>query len=187
MSSSATGLPRGSVSGDESSADSTPDTPRTVAPSGPNDRVPQLRIIHEEIDAQLASYDRRLQAMDTRAGVLVAAAALAATLVSGWDGNGWLSAAIATALIGAVLGVAALYPGKASTLSGASIREKVYGRGEGEALLWLIDQKNAMWAAKENRIVVKARLIQIGFAVFAGSIVFMFLSTTPVRFTIGLD
>ncbi len=138
-----------------------------------------------ELDAQLDSYDRRLQGMDTRAGLLIAAAGIAASLAGVRVGNGWMILAIAMLLASAVFGVIALWPGRAQSLSREGIRTEVYGRSEAGALLWLFDMKNAILTHNETRIVRKARLFQAGAVLFAVAVVFVFLAATTLHVTIG--
>jgi hypothetical protein len=156
-----------------------------VAEAVSDDRVAQLRLMQAEVDAQLDSYDRRLQSMDTRAGLLVAAAGIAASLAAARVGNGWMTIAIAMLLASAIFGVVALWPGRAQSLSRDGIRTEVYGRTEAGALLWLFDMKNAILTHNEARIVRKARLFQAGAVLFAAAVVFVFLAATTVQWTIG--
>jgi hypothetical protein len=151
----------------------------------PEDRLAQLRLMQDEVNAQQASYDQRLQGMDTRAGLLVAAAGIAASLAGVRIGNGWMIFAIATLLGSAVVGVIALWPGHAKSLSREGIRNEVYGRTEAGALLWLFDMKDVILTDNEARIVRKARLFQVGAILFAISVVFVFLAATTLQVKIG--
>ena len=142
-------------------------------------------MILSEVNDRQDAYERRLQTMDSRAGVLVASSGIAATLISSWDGNGWLTLTIASALCSAILGVLALLPQKSTSRSTSNLREQVYGLSVGRALLDLIDHKIATQSVNEKRIVRKARLLQAGFAIFAGTIFFALLSTTGIQITIN--
>jgi membrane associated rhomboid family serine protease len=155
-----------------------------MASDDPDERVAQLQLIHEEVERQLASYERRIQSMDSRAGILVAAAGLASTLTASHVGNGWIPLAIASALGSAVLGAIALFPGKAQSLMSSRIREEVYGLSEGNALLWLIDHKIELMNNNEKRIVKKAILLQAGFGLLAVAVFFIFMSVTGIQIVV---
>lgn len=151
----------------------------------PESRIAQLRLVDGEVSARVNDYQSRIQALDARAGVLVAAATVVVTLAVGSASNGWVIAAAAAALVSAVLGAVALLPTKGRAVRPQALRDAVYGRKEGAALLWLIDHKIETLATNERRVSVKARLLQIGFGLFAASAVLLVLSVTTlqVRFT----
>lgn len=146
-----------------------------------DNHLPQLKLALTEIEAKLDSYERRLGAMDSRAGVLIAAAGIATTLRGIANPSGWISLAVAGALAAAVLGVIALFPGRAIGLNALTMRKQVLSRSTEDGMLWLIDQKTHILATNEPRIVAKSRLIAAGFILFAVSIAFTLLFTTGIQ------
>lgn len=142
----------------------------------PQDRVEQLELIHTEVEGQLESYARRFQAMQSRAGVLVAGASIGGSLASSTSLNWATIAAIAFAFAAAVLGAVALVPTRSTSMDLWIIRQRVYGMTKGEGLLWLIDHKINLLGANEARVTNGAMLLRFGFATFAASVLFILIS-----------
>lgn len=149
-----------------------------------NRHVVQLRLTHDEVEAKLESYARRLAAMDGRAGVLIASAAIAATLLTSLDGDGWLTAAVVCILAAAVAGAAALAPAKGLALEPRVVKKNLYNRTEARALLWLIDAKIILLELNEKRLRRRAMLLRIGFVLLAVAIAFAVLSTIGLSITV---
>lgn len=145
--------------------------------SDPDSRVTQLKLIHDDVERKVDSYQARLEAMSSRAGVLVAAAGVAATLVTAGHRSGWLILCAIALFASAAFGIAVLWPRTGKSISGGYVRHRIYGMSEGEALLWLIDHKLWMLGRNEARVVQRARYLQIGFGCFAAAIVFALVAS----------
>jgi hypothetical protein len=149
------------------------------------DRVPSLRLAHAEIERDRESYARRLQAIDSRAGVLVAASAIATGVRAAVPGNGWGIVAVIAALVAAILGVVALMPAKNPVLKPEEYRRRLLSGTEAEGLLYLLDHKVYLQASSERRLTAKSRLLQVGFAFLVSSIACSLLTLTGVQIRIN--
>jgi hypothetical protein len=148
---------------------------------GTEARIAQLKLVLAEIEIHLEADDRRRQSMQSRAGLLIAAAGIAATLIGTSHANGWVFLSVAAAAISAILGVIVIYPATGTSIDAERVRSDVYGLAEGAALLWLIDHKLELLHRAEPVFRHRGQVLRIGFIVFAVAIVFTFLSVTPIQ------
>lgn len=113
----------------------------------------------------------RLTSLSNRAATLVSAAAIATSLLSQGPGDPWRAVAIFCSLTAAIAGCIALVPVRTKVLDIDVAWAEIRSRDEEAAFFYLADRAAAIIKSRKFGSTRRARTVQIGFILLAGSIV----------------
>lgn len=143
----------------------------------PEHRPAQVALVLREMLRRTEDASRRSESMSSRAGILIASAALTAALQEGREADGWLVAAIVLSLVAAGLGVAAIFPRKMNFPDVMTARTELYRRGNiADAEWWLADRLAEQYATAARYLEFRGRILRVGFLVLVVSIFAMAMS-----------
>lgn len=142
---------------------------------------PILLAIDAEVGRQLAEQARSEAALTNRAVLLVSSALIFVSIPKGGDGSGWAYAlALFAALIGAVLGVLALFSWSKSTAAKIdSLEEQLVGKTEIEAIRALTASKRCALRKNRKRAGAIAWTTFFGFVLLVVSLLFTTIYLLP--------
>lgn len=130
----------------------------------------QTHLFREIVDARMDSAVKRSEQLSTRAGMLIAAATLSATLLSSTSDNGWIALSVIFTLAAAIVGTVTLFPRKATYLSLSDARNKILNQPSVNAELMYADEQMSIYLDREKSLTWRSWLIRIGFALLGASI-----------------
>lgn len=140
----------------------------------------------DEARLLLAEVNARIESMNTRAGILIAAASISASIGAlGQGRSAWVLFALLAGLVAAVLGVIALWPTKGGQTNFDVAREALLGQPPEQSLRRLGDSKRQQYNLRLKDLTRRAWLMRIGFLLLAVSIFASTLTVLDVRITIG--
>ena len=133
-----------------------------------------LLAIDAEVDRQLAEQARSESALTNRAVLLVSSALIFVSIPKGGDGSGWVYAcALGAALVGAVLGVLALFSwSKSTTAKIDSLEAQLVGKTQIEAIRALTASKRTDLQDNRQRAKAIAWMTLSGFVLLVVSLLF---------------
>jgi hypothetical protein len=145
----------------------------------------QLRLVHDELNRRQDSQTRRLGSIETVSGVLIASAAIVATLFAAGVPAWWTTVAMVFSLAAAVFGVASLFPRSIEELEPTVFRQSILEADQMGGYLWIIDHKVAHVERRERVIQVRFRLVQFGLVCLLAAILATVFSALKLVITIG--
>ena len=123
--------------------------------------------------------------MNTRAGLLIASAAVSAGFATVDDPSGWLLAALVLTSVAAVVGIAALWPTASDVVSIVRTRETILPNGNAANVIQLADSKFRLVPQAAKRLKVRAMFVAIGFALLGLALLCAACHAFKVTITIG--
>lgn len=148
-------------------------------------RAAQQHLYREIVDARIASAEKRAEQFNTRAGVLIASAALSASLGSTSNGNGWTVLSLLLTLAAAGLGVLTLFPKKSDYVSLQSLRPQLLKLSPSDAELLHADEQAKTYANRVKSLAFQGWCIRFGFSLLAASIIARAALALNVAITTG--
>lgn len=140
--------------------------------------LPSLRLLGEETAAELAAHERRVDALDSKAGVLLGFSGVIVAL-SAVNLDGLLGvAAMAVAGLAAILSGAAFVPRRFPTLELLALRKSYLGAEEDFTRLRLMDTRIAMYRQVQERLKWKARLVTLAALTLGLAVVLIVVGST---------
>lgn len=140
--------------------------------SQPSARPEQVALVLDELRRRTEELSRRSESMSARCGMLIASAALVATLQQGRAVDGWLAAGVLLSLTAAVIGVCAIYPRKIRYPEIEETRAELYRRGYiADAQWWLVDRLTEQYVDAREFLKVRGHLLRWGFVLLGLSII----------------
>lgn len=137
----------------------------------PADRPEQVAFVLREMLRRTEELSRRSESMSSRSGILIASAALTATLQQGRDVDVWLLAGVVLSLIAACLGVAAIFPRFIRYPDVMNARQEIYRRSAiADAEWWLADRLSEQYQDAAKHLGTRGALLRTGFVVLVASI-----------------
>jgi hypothetical protein len=140
--------------------------------------LPSLAVVRAELDLEQGSKKRRSASLDSKAGLLLAAAGVLVGLNA--TVNPWLDVVVhGLAALAAAVAVSSMWPRLAGTVSPLQLRRHYVHLPEAHTRLVVLDTRLALHQADEDRLRRRARLFKLAavllasamFAALAGSIV----------------
>lgn len=140
--------------------------------------LPSLGLLGEEASAEVAAHERRYDALDTKAGVLLGFSGVIVALSAG-NLNGAL-AHIGTAFAGmaAILAGVAFVPRRFPTIALLTLRDKYLTAEEEFTRLRLLDTRIAMYRQVQDRLKWKARLVTASALILGVAVALTVLAST---------
>lgn len=130
-----------------------------------------IEALSADVDRQLASAEGRSRDIQTRAGVIIAAAGIIVTLgVSEHITVGWFTFAVWAAGLGAFLGVVVLIPRLGQEIRISDEESRLWNEGDTVALRDLMYARLAVLKDIEQGLVWRAWVVSGGFALLAISV-----------------
>lgn len=140
------------------------------------DRDLQLRILREELWRRQDSQARRLNTIETVAGVLVGGAALVSTIVAVLPATIFLRGALIFGLASAFVALLALLPRKILELEPRALRRALRARNGTAAQVWHADQLIGQVESREKLIGARFRLVRAGLVLLGLTLLCVVLS-----------
>lgn len=148
-------------------------------------RVAQQHLYREIVDARMASVEKRGEQLATRASVLIASAALSASLETTASDNGWTILSVLLALAAAGFGVLTLFPKKSDYVSLQSLRQQLLKLSPSNAELLHADEQASTYESRVKSLNSRGWSIRIGFSLLAASIIARAALALNITITIG--
>lgn len=146
-----------------------PKRPPKVIP--PRKRPKHVALVLDEVRRRSEELSKRSESMSARCGILIASAALVATLQQGREADGWLALGAVLALVSAGLGVVGIFPRKIAMPSISKTRSELYLKGTvADAQWWLVDEMAQYYAKASSYLEMRGHLLRWGFVLLGVSI-----------------
>lgn len=164
---------------------SQPAAPDAEKDAGNAPRTAQQHLYREIVDARMASAEKRAEQLASRAGILIASAALSASLETKTIDNGWSVISFLLTLAAAVFGALTLFPKKTEYVSLLSLRPQLLKRSPSDAELLHADEQAATYETRVKSLNYSGWSIRIGFSLLAASIFARAALALNISITIG--
>jgi hypothetical protein len=145
-----------------------------------------MRLYNEEVSNYLVLLTERRESLYTRAGLLVASAAVATSFASSNVIGPWIIAAMLFGAASAVLGVVALWPKPVDTLNITAVRNKLLVDESADGVERIADTKFVQVEPALARNKRTAYLIRAGFLALVAAIICAMLHALGVGITITI-
>ena len=145
-----------------------------------------MRLYNQEVTENLVLLEGRLESQFTRAGLLVAASAIATGLATSGQQSGWTVVAMVLGSAAAVLGVIALWPRPKPTLNIGVIRGKLMTEFSADAVRRTADTKFTNVQPISRQIKRTAQFVRFGFLLLVAAIICSVLHALKIEIAIGV-
>ncbi|MCQ6269125.1 hypothetical protein M8J71_01215 [Pseudarthrobacter sp. R1] len=149
------------------------------------DLADQVHLFREIADDRVEGMKKRAEQLNSRAALLITAAALTSTLGASVPGNAWAILAILTTLAAAAAGVLAVFPMRDNYPKLEELRARFLETGSSQAELDHADEQVITYNDQVQKLSWRGRLIQIGFLLLGASILFRSLLVLGVSIRVG--
>ncbi len=142
----------------------------------------QLDLLGSALDGELTLQATRSSAIDSRAGTLVAAAAILGTVQVTTENSFWwvLALKLVLSLLAALLGLLAVGPRNLWAFDSNLLEEVLFAESPKRALYLIIAEKRWQLDARETGVVRRNNIVKVGYVLIALSLVAsFFLSFVP--------
>jgi hypothetical protein len=137
------------------------------------DKESQIDLAMSELERRLEAQSRRMASAESRAGILIAAAAIVTGLLVGKPSPLLLLSMLLC--IGAVgFGIAALYPTGIQELKPKHTRDEILKRDQVAAALYISRQYTALIDQQEKQIIFRLRMVRVGLILLVSSLMVAF-------------
>lgn len=144
---------------------------RKAARNVPAARPKQVAFALDELRRRVEEIGKRSESLSSRAGVLVASAALVAALQDGRNENAAILGAVALALVAAAFGVAAIFPGRTIYPTIEETRAEIWRRVDvPDSQWWLVNQLSVQYESAHRSLERRGILLRGGFVSLGVSI-----------------
>ena len=133
-------------------------------------KADQIHLFRQIMDARADSVTKRAEQVSSRAGILIAAAALSATLGTAGLSSAWAVMGILFTLGAATAGVAAIFPMKDNYSHLPELRDRVLSESPAEAELLHADDQVLSYNERVGKLKWRSGLVRAGFVLLGVSI-----------------
>jgi hypothetical protein len=144
-----------------------------------------MRLYNEEVSNHLALLAERRESLHTRAGLLVASAAIATSIATAGELTQMTTGAMILGVAAAVLGVIALWPIQTDTTKIDTVRSALLRDESADTIERIADTKFVQVRAARKRLLTKGYIIRAGFVVLLVAIFATVGQALRVSITIG--
>ncbi|MGV8883950.1 MAG: hypothetical protein ACOH19_17530 [Rhodoglobus sp.] len=143
------------------------------------------RLYNDEVGSHLSLIASRRESINTRAGLLVASAAISSGFATVETPSGWLVTALVFTTISALIGIVALWPTKTDVVDIEVIREALLPDVSTETIISLGDSKIVLVPQASKRLEIRAFMVGAGFALLGIALIAAMCNSLNIAITIG--
>lgn len=140
--------------------------------------LPSLSLLSEEVSAELAAHERRADALDSKAGVLLGFSGVIVALTATNLGGGLALAGTWAAGAAALLAGVAFLPRRFPTIALRNLRDKHLMAAEEFTRLRLLDTRILMYQQIQGTLKIKGWLVAIAAGALGVAVVLTVLAST---------
>ncbi|WP_405475866.1 hypothetical protein [Paenarthrobacter ilicis] len=145
----------------------------------------QIHLFREVMDDRVEALSKRTEQVNSRAALLITAAALTSTLSTSNVSNTWAILAMVMTLAAAAVGVVSIFPTKATYPDPSELRTRFLESTVCQAELDHADAQVTTYDEQVKKLHRRARWVQVGFLLLGSSILFRSLLILGVSVRIG--